>query len=503
MVRRSTSSFELQEVAPEQISIRAQEHQDWAELEVRLTTFDGRPAYEQFKLSLLKDEHIHARLLNYVGVRVASCVYSTGQHCSIFDVVNPESREFITCKFDSSFPQPLGVLNALDVLKVLHDSFTQVSLRIIIWHLDKDWRGLGMMDTLSIILGLDFRFFRALFAKIAPWEFPETELRHLYAEHVIVGDYVVAFGNLVIPGGSSFPYLLIASGSGESYWSQRGDTRTGFAARDYDLFLDIRSEPPLVSNDPPERVSSQHSSERTSHKWPKSKHRLLERVNERNRLYTDILRRTLNLSHHRRLEGDSILLSSVFPLFQISSLSAREWMRQMRSEIDNLPTLRTDVSINLRMQTSVLRTWIEATEEDMEHMKRYIRLHQKHIWLKYPAWQMLVEEINQSLAQARRIEAQVRDYLQVQFGSAALEETKKSIELSTSQIQESKRVKIFTVLAFIYVSLNLATSIFGMNLQQLNNNGRPLKVFIITTILALVATCIVWFSLDQFNGLVE
>ena len=121
------------------------------------------------------------------------------------------------------------------------------------------------MDTISIILGLDFRFSRALFAKMAPMEFPKTELHHPYAEHMIIGDYVVTFGNLVIPEGLSFPYLLIASGSKESYWPQQMDLRTLFTAPDYDVFLDIRSEPPLVSNDAPEMVSSQDSPERTSH----------------------------------------------------------------------------------------------------------------------------------------------------------------------------------------------------------------------------------------------
>ena len=117
---RLTSSFELQDVASEQIS--NQEHRDRAEPEARLIIADGWLVYQHFKESLLKDDHIHARLFNYVGDCIASRVYSTGQHCSILDVVNAESQEFVTCKFDSSSPHPLGVLNALDVLKALHDS---------------------------------------------------------------------------------------------------------------------------------------------------------------------------------------------------------------------------------------------------------------------------------------------------------------------------------------------------------------------------------------------
>lgn len=45
-----------------------------------------------------------------------------------------------------------------------------------------------------------------------------------------------------------------------------------------------------------------------------------------------------------------------------------------------------------------------------------------------------------------------------------------------------------TVLAFVYVPLNLATSIFGMNIQQLNGSGQKLWVFFTTAVAALLIT---------------
>ena len=55
-----------------------------------------------------------------------------------------------------------------------------------------------------------------------------------------------------------------------------------------------------------------------------------------------------------------------------------------------------------------------------------------------------------------------------------------------------------TILAFVYVPLNLATSIFGMNLQQLNQNGQHIWVFVITTIALLILTCFIWISTVQY-----
>ena len=44
----------------------------------------------------------------------------------------------------------------------------------------------------------------------------------------------------------------------------------------------------------------------------------------------------------------------------------------------------------------------------------------------------------------------------------------------------------------MYVPLNLATSIFGMNVQQLNQNGQSIWVFYVTALVALLVTGSSW-----------
>ena len=101
------------------------------------------------------------------------------------------------------------------------------------------------------------------------------------------------------------------------------------------------------------------------------------------------------------------------------------------------------------------------------------------------------------IEEARRLEAEIRDHLQLQGSQLALEESKKSIELSNRQIDESKRLKIFTVLAFFYIPLNLATSVFGMNLQQLNSSGTSIGIFLGTAVMFLFLTGVSWFILER------
>ncbi len=49
------------------------------------------------------------------------------------------------------------------------------------------------------------------------------------------------------------------------------------------------------------------------------------------------------------------------------------------------------------------------------------------------------DELRQARLEASRLETEIRDFLQLQTGELALQESRKSIELSNSQIEEAKR----------------------------------------------------------------
>ncbi|KAL8680929.1 MAG: hypothetical protein Q9186_002889 [Xanthomendoza sp. 1 TL-2023] len=105
-----------------------------------------------------------------------------------------------------------------------------------------------------------------------------------------------------------------------------------------------------------------------------------------------------------------------------------------------------------------------------------------------------MDDYTDAMIEGTRLESQLRDSLQLQAGTLGLEESRKSIELSDRQIEEAKRVKVFTSLAFVYVPLNLVTSIYGMNLQQLIQTGRSVQAFVITPLIALVITAGAWLT---------
>ncbi|OTA98350.1 hypothetical protein M426DRAFT_28523 [Hypoxylon sp. CI-4A] len=101
-------------------------------------------------------------------------------------------------------------------------------------------------------------------------------------------------------------------------------------------------------------------------------------------------------------------------------------------------------------------------------------------------------------------EALARDYLQHHVGMFGLEESRESIKQSKVGLEESRRTKLITVLAIFFVPISLGTSIFGMNIDELNQSGQSIWVFILTTALIVAATMTIWgfmYQLQKYSSL--
>lgn len=90
------------------------------------------------------------------------------------------------------------------------------------------------------------------------------------------------------------------------------------------------------------------------------------------------------------------------------------------------------------------------------------------------------------------VESEFKDILQMQVGSLSLAESRKSIEMSKKSIEEGKRIKLLTMLAFFFIPVSLATSIYGMNLQQINQTGHDIWAFVITAVAIVVVALLAW-----------
>ena len=97
------------------------------------------------------------------------------------------------------------------------------------------------------------------------------------------------------------------------------------------------------------------------------------------------------------------------------------------------------ITSNLGKKRLRLRALVEEAEDDLSCLLKYIRSQTSAAWLLSDSWRKVEEDFKRIQDEASRLEVQIRDYLQLRVGEWALQESKKSIELSNRQIEEGKR----------------------------------------------------------------
>ena len=150
-----------------------------------------------------------------------------------------------------------------------------------------------------------------------------------------------------------------------------------------------------------------------------------------------------NLKHYQcqTVTLDVALFHCLLPLVKCSLKQLKE--AHAGAMIKYLPLL-DDKNPEDAMEAirSTLRRQVRHFEDCMSSFKRCLRDQQIVQSERYEAFSLLIADSHDSLNKARALESEIRDWLQLRVGSLALQESKKSIENSNLQIEESKRGKI-------------------------------------------------------------
>lgn len=112
---------------------------------------------------------------------------------------------------------------------------------------------------------------------------------------------------------------------------------------------------------------------------------------------------------------------------------------QMFADFDWRIVKSDEISSGLSEDRLRLDGMLEEWEDGLNHLLRYIRSQTSADWLLSTSWLKVEELLRRTHQGAYRLEAQLCDYLHFQVGELALQESKKSIELSNRQIEEAKR----------------------------------------------------------------
>ena len=142
-----------------------------------------------------------------------------------------------------------------------------------------------------------------------------------------------------------------------------------------------------------------------------------------------------------------LLLAAVSPLLYAQAY-------QVKNRIDRLQFTyvkirgRTSKAQNTNDLDGYLHIWredlrrtVEATEDLVGQTLGYIGSEAHPNWSQETSYLSIKADMTSLIDRGRRLETEVRDFMQLRIGNLALEESRKSIELSNSQIREAKSSK--------------------------------------------------------------
>lgn len=171
-------------------------------------------------------------------------------------------------------------------------------------------------------------------------------------------------------------------------------------------------------------------------------------------LYIRLLQSLMRENQGLPENANDFLLGSLFPMLHMHTLEVRSkyidvwfYFQQVKASVSQLPEdekenyspKEDEAPEKLYRQRIMLREIIEDFEDRLEIWKLYVSAHITLELKTLPTYLRIQEDGSSLLRKARRLEAGLRDYLQLQAGQLALLESRTSIELSNNQTQESKR----------------------------------------------------------------
>lgn len=356
--------------------------------------------------------------------------YNPENGCTIIDVIAHEDRP---PKMSTRCHSRSG----LELLAALRRPPKHVRVQIVLWKME-DRISPKLLDTLGLGLRIDPQFFLAFIETIGarpglkPFD-NAVDTRPLRPSHIVIDHLVATFvHHYPIDKPAAPPIILIA-----------GKIDVGLSA-EYNHLHDLACVAAQRINDfPPFTYPSRHVKSALP--------RTIIRSSEHEWLHVyEGTFRVLAVNNPGITSCTAAIIAGVLmPLLQIKCFRIRAHFLRLRRRFlmlqaamsrDNADqTLINGTSYNLHQERFWLRRSVEDSDDGMIQFEKYISgenvnyLHESSAYLRIKQETELIHD------EARRLDAEVRDYLQLAVGDLALEESRKSIELSNQQIVEGKR----------------------------------------------------------------
>ncbi|CAF9928686.1 MAG: hypothetical protein ALECFALPRED_004113 [Alectoria fallacina] len=329
--------------------------------------------------------------------------------CAIVDVQGEDST---CCKLNLRCRSTSGT----KILSALRQPPATTSFGIVLW--DSTSLNEETLDALALGLKLRVHFFNAFLAR-----HPKTPARldlgtgwKISDDVVVIGQYVMTFVRDYLPANPDAAPIILIAGVDQDYLQ--------------------------INSDLDETFAFQNLATQATKKMPNSLDQLSEWMREYfRRLEIDIKkgkglgRNDMDLT----FSPLTALLQFNMPLFRLECRAARAYYFQA-TKSRHTETVEKSLK-DVFKRRYLLRRMIEDSEDNSLRLRDYTHSLMRHDTPQSQSLMTLEGDLQQIRLEATRLEAEIRDYLQLQTGELALEESKNSIELSNFQIEEAKRGK--------------------------------------------------------------
>ncbi|KAL9074069.1 MAG: hypothetical protein Q9161_002478 [Pseudevernia consocians] len=347
--------------------------------------------------------------------------------CAIFDISNAgDSHPILTLHCSSS--------SGSVILSALRQPPATLAIRIVLW------QALGSENEMVNALGLGLKiqppFFQRLFGRRAGNKVDtKVEERRLVPDFIAVGNYLVTIAREYLPAYPDAPPVILIT-----------CRKSIVIERSLNEVLPFRN--PAV----------------------KQVHNATDRLLAWMQDYVHVLQSELEKARGSIGNVTDLSFTSLTPLLHLIMFKSRAICGMVREEYLNfvkirdkdfrsLPrgvvlnylhneTLTRHRSRDEQSETALedlyemqllLRRMIEDSKDGLDQLQRFMHSQNIKAAGQEDSSTNIEDSLQQFILEARRLETEIRDCLQLQTGQLALQESRKSIELSNFQVEEGKR----------------------------------------------------------------
>lgn len=406
----------------------------WADLKAET----GHDSYIDY-LEACEEDYTYANLIKQCFLDAWRYQGVPHQTCAIFNLqIGPSSCPSLDLQCSSG--------SAATILSALRQSSPAAEIRIVLW--EASMLGRAMLNALGLGLKIHPDSFRALLVRHCTADYlkviledmprPWRELidgfdeRRIAPDVVLLGQYLVTTARQYLPTNLDAPPVITIF-------------RLGYPSQ---------IKPEKNAKDRFGKVESTHES------TPPAIFNPIKLLPPWMQEYVRLLELDLEKRRGRSLGVANLSFRPLCPLLQFYVLKFREECDSLRTEyLDfTLPETKLRYESELLNQGPrrkgrgrikglrdlfdvryLLRRLVEDSEQQYQRLQMFTR---SQSTLSRPLNGPSIEiedQLQQAHLEAHRLETEIRDYLQLQTGELSLQESRKSIELSSSQIEEAKR----------------------------------------------------------------